>query len=659
MVKSLPIKAYQEILPQLWGGRVVEILDFIYGGTFQIFSIALAITTSVSYGMIRDTRVQSERSVVNDCFILAIITLISMMGYLGIQRESFSVSSLGTTNTFMALLIALGSGWMYFKIRESRLFRGRRHRETDVEGMYYIAVYSILPAAIVVGIFALCDVLYRLVFGIHSLQEGLVAIMEKVLSWFQGGFFTGVAILFFIHIMWFFGIHGSNVLDEVIKRHYVMVDGVKIYSKTFQDVFAIMGGCGAVLGLVIALLLFSRKKTMKNVARLALPGVVFNISEVIVFGLPIIFNPLFFVPFLVVPVANYALSYGAMYVGLVPKVVQQVEWTTPIFLSGCQATASLAGGVLQLVCLALDIAIYVPFIRMFEDHSDKVMIRKVNMLVELLHQEEETNAAVSLTSREDVLGGVARMLAGDLKEAIAKKELYLLYQPQVDGEEVCLGVEALVRWEHPVVGFVYPPLIIRLAKEMGLLSVLETNIFDEAAAALAVLEKNMEQPCKVSVNITNESLKWDGFEEMVDRCVKRHNVLREHLWMEITEQDALSSSFDIAARLDNLKQKGHKFLIDDFGMGHTSLLYLQTNNFEIVKIDGSIIRDIVGNERNRDIIKSIVYLGELLGFLTVAEYVETREQVELLKALGVDSFQGFYYREPIPLKELVEWLKMH
>ena len=283
--------------------------------------------------------------------------------------------------------------------------------------------------------------------------------------------------------------------------------------------------------------------------------------------------------------------------------------------------------------------------------------RKVDVLVKLLQIDEDENKTTSLTSREDSLGSIARLLASNLKDAIDKKELYLVYQPQVDVNGKCIGAESLLRWNHPIVGHIYPPLIIRLAKESGQLKKLDNYIFDTAASALSVLENKTDNPCKISVNITGESLMWDKFEEMVDKNVSRHKVSRDRFWMEITEQDALSSSIDIMNRIDNLKNKGHKFLIDDFGMGHTSLLYLQSNNFEIVKIDGTIVRSAAENERYRDIIKSIVYLGNLLNFETVAEFVETEEQVELLKSLGINAFQGYYYSRPIPLDELIEWMK--
>lgn len=470
---------------------------------------------------------------------------------------------------------------------------------------------------------------------------------------------AGIATLFLTHLLWFFGFHGGNIIDVVVKENFAVIDSAEIYSKSFQDVFTIFGGCGSVLRLVIAILLFSKKRSMKNVAKLALPSVIFNISEVITFGLPIIYNPIFFIPFIIVPFMNYVVSYAAIFFGLVPNIVQKVEWTSPIILSGYQATESVAGSILQIVCLLMDVLIYLPFVRLFEEHSDKQMIKKVNLLVKELQSEEDANNITSLINRDDSLGGVARRMANDLKSAIKSKQLFLLFQPQVNCNDVCIGAEALIRWVHPILGFVYPPLIIQLAKEMNMLNELEHYLFDEAAKAIADIQKEIDREFKISVNITNVSLMSDDFESTIANCVDKYKISRDKLWLEITEQEALSSSIDIADKIENLKKKGHKFLIDDFGMGHTSLLYLQTNHFEIVKLDGSLTKNIIENKRDADIIKSIIFLGESLNFTTVAEFVENREQRDKLKDLGVDAFQGYFYSKPIRLDEFILWMKQH
>lgn len=185
---------------------------------------------------------------------------------------------------------------------------------------------------------------------------------------------------------------------------------------------------------------------------------------------------------------------------------------------------------------------------------------------------------------------------------------------------------------------------------------LDAAILDEAAAARARLTDYVDESFDISVNLTNASLQWDGLVEAVENSVKTHGISCSQLCLEITEQDAISSTEDVVHKIEELKAHGHRFLIDDFGMGHTSLLYLQTGFFAVVKLDGSLTRNVLENETNAEIIGSITKLGESIHFTTIAEWVESKEQLEKLKALGCDVFQGAYYSRAIGYEYLVEWL---
>lgn len=306
--------------------------------------------------------------------------------------------------------------------------------------------------------------------------------------------------------------------------------------------------------------------------------------------------------------------------------MSEVEWTTPVFLSGYLATGSVAGSILQAVCLVAGVLIYLPFLRLFEEQRERQMVKNVKELTEELQRQEEANAIMPLTERKDVLGGTAKVLAEDLKDAIRDRKLFFLYQPQMNTAGKCIGAEALIRWIHPTAGYIYPPLVTEF---------------------------------KISVNITNESLLWTDLENCIADKVSKYHITPGRLWLEITEQDALVSSREVLEKMRRLKEQGHKFLIDDFGMGHTSLLYLQTNYFSVVKLDGSLTKDVLKNERDQEIITAITGLGKSLHFETVAEYVETEEQKDLLLSLGCDAFQGYYYSKPISVAELILWMKQH
>ncbi len=655
MLVNLPISAYQSFMHHLLGGRVEDFFLCLYCCVNRFFSVFLAAAVSVGYSiMMRRKKGVNEST--GSIIILVIITLAAFAGYSGIRYDDFSVDKFSNMHTFSALLVALISSAAYYALRGRGFFRMIGQHGLNTDSVYIAAIEGIGPAVIIIGFFSLLHQFFSVCFGVDGVQELMEQIFNYLLTPMKNGLGSGLLVIFLTHGLWFLGCHGHNMLDTVIKQHFTDVTA-GIFSKTMQDVFVLLGGAGAMLCLVTAILLFARKKDVRHLASMAAPTVIFNISEIALFGIPVIFNPIFLVPFILVPIANFLITYGAIYSGIVPHVVNEVDWTTPILLSGYQATGSWRGAVLQVVCLTAGVLIYRPFVRIYEEQSRLRIARDVKRLVEEMQQEEENNSIGILTKREDDLGYVARVLASELAEAVHNKELFMMYQPQVNCDGECIGVEALIRWNHPELGFIYPPLIIQLAKEAHILHKLEQFIFDEAARAVTQMKPETSSEFKVSVNITNESLEWDGIERCIADVVEKYHIPNEWFCLEITEQDALSTSIDIADKIKNLKAKGHKFLIDDFGMGHTSLMYLQTSYFNVVKLDGSLTRDILDNERNSDIIGSIVYLGQSLDFKIIAEYVETREQRDELERLGCNAFQGYLYSKPLKLEDLLVWME--
>lgn len=655
MLSSLPFPTYQKFLSTFWNGRIAAFLGFISSASYGSFAIGLSLTTSFSYAMNRPKKEGDSRG---DAITVILLTMVTLIGFSGIQYEDFSTTALGTNNIFTALFISLICSVLFFKIKDTGHFRMRRHG-MEADNCYAEAVSGIVPSLFIVAVFAILRQVFVAVFHVDSVQGLLEVIVSRLLVSIENGLIVAIAILLLTHCMWIVGIHGSNVLEPVMQENFVRISQEAVYNKTFQDVFVLMGGTGAVLCLVFSILLFSKKNSIKSIAGLSLPTVFFNISELISFGLPVILNPIFVIPYLLVPVVLCIISYAAIYIGIVPHVIHQVEWTTPIFLSGYLATGSIAGSILQAVCLAAGILIYLPFLRLFEEHGERQLVKNVKELTKELQRQEAANAIMPLTERKDTLGGVARLLSADLKDAVKDKKLFFVYQPQVDTEEKCIGAEALIRWIHPIAGFIYPPLIIQLAREENLLHDIEAYLFDEAAHAISEIEKVIHTEFKISVNITNESLAWEDFEHCLADTVSKYHISPKRLWLEITEQDALVSSKEMLDKIQRLKEQGHIFLIDDFGMGHTSLLYLQTNHFGVVKLDGSLTKDILQNDRNKNIITAITELGKSLHFKTIAEYVETEEQKNLLLVLGCDGFQGYYYSKPISLEELVPWMEHH
>ena len=312
---------------------------------------------------------------------------------------------------------------------------------------------------------------------------------------------------------------------------------------------------------------------------------------------------------------------------------------------------------MQLVLLIVDGLIYYPFVKLQDEEYQVRFLYMVKNLTKKLQEMEEQNDNSELLKMPGDLGQTANLLVNDLEDAVNKKQLFLLYQPQFHGDGSCIGAEALLRWKHPQAGLIYPPLIIVFDKEGGFLPKLEEFIFDEACKTLSEIEKQSGDNFKISVNITGESLKNEKFEETLNHCIQKYHIAPNKLWIEITEQDALASTSEIVQKLNRLKANGHKLLIDDFGMGHTSINYLQTNLFDVVKLDGCITRTVLENSRNQDIISSIVYLSQSLNFMIISEYVENANQRDKLEELGCDVFQGYLYSKPVPLDEFMKFTK--
>lgn len=646
---SLPIPAYQEMLKD---GTLRWLLDFyslIYQGTFGFFSIALVIALSLSYAM--------ELNISHEYMVMyAVVSLAAFAVQLNIGTEYFDADGIGTVGCFSALLVTYLSCAAYTSLRRVRWLTLSGFT-AGMGGICVPAIQTFLPLVIIAGVSGLVNHLLYVAAGVHGCYEFINELLLKIYQCLStgNGFIPGLFYTVCVSFLWFFGLHGSHILEPIAQTSMAFT-GETIFSKPFYDVFVAMGGCGTTICVLIALLLFYRKERLGKLAGLASFTVIFNLNEMLTFGMPIILNPVLFLPFVLTPIVCYCISYAAVAFGWVPMVVNEVAWTVPIGLGGYLATGSLRGTVLQFVCIVIGVAIYFPFLKINQRIENARAKEEVQVLIKELQGFEETIERPLFLTRGDHIGSISRMLLLDLKYAIRNKELYMLYQPQVRADGSCMGAEALLRWDHPRYGMIYPPLIIYLAEEGRILPELEQFIMEEVIRGIAEIKRQYTGEFKVSVNFTVQSLFWD-IEDYIDKTMEKYGVEPDKLWIEITEQEILLQTDLVVRKLNLLKQKGHRLLIDDFGMGHTSLLYLQSNYFDVVKLDGVITRPLLDNKTNQKIIASIVELGNELGVEVIAEYVETKEQQNMLHELGCNCYQGYLYSKPIPLREFISYIK--
>ena len=648
-LRNLPIPLFQAMIETGSLHWLYDILTLIYEGTFGLFSVILVVTISLSYAM--------ELNVAVDYMVMYVIVALSAFGaQVNIGTDYFDIKSLGSVGCFSAILVAYLSCMAYSALRKIRWLI-LENFTAGMGGICLPAFQTFFPLLIICSSSAVINRIICMAFHVHGSYELINVFLLTVFKGVAkgGGFTLGLLYTVFVHLLWFFGLHGSHILEPVAQNDMIC-NGVDILSKSFYDVFVSMGGSGTTVCVIIALLMLYRRERSGKLAGLATVTGLFNINEILTFGLPIILNPILFVPFILTPVACYCISYGATAMGLVPVVTPEVVWTAPVLVGGYLATGSIRGTLLQLFCIGVGVLIYIPFLRANQKMETIRAKEQVRILIKELQSKEENIEHPMFLTRGDHIGTTSRLLLHDLKHAVKNRELHILYQPQVRADGSCIGAEALLRWNHPLYGMIYPPLIIYLAEEGKILPDLEKLIIDEVVAGIARTKENYSGEFKISVNFTAHSLLWDC-ENYIEQELERNHVEPDKLWIEITEQDILIKTDLIMKKLNQLKENGHRLLIDDFGMGHTSLLYLQSEIFSVVKLDGSLTRPLLTSETNQKIVSSIVELGNELNVDVIAEYVETREQQKLLEKLGCTCYQGYLYSKPIPLDEFIQYIR--
>lgn len=639
-----PLDAFNHLITEQYPW-VATLLDVIYKGTFGMFSIILVVALAISYAM--------EQNEAIDKMFFYVITAIASFGTQLIVADADLVwDILGNQGCFVAMVVGLLSSFIFSKLQRTESISLRKYT-IGMDAVLANAIQSIFPATITVGFFAIFEYVLLKISGGKDIYTLWSTFSEQIFASIGDGFLSAFIYTFMVHILWLLGFHGSHMMETVAVNYFQNVGENIIFSKSMFDTYVMMGGCGTTICVLIAILMFAKKKRLRNIGKLAIPTVIFNTNEILNFGIPIMLNPVLAIPFICVPIMALILSYGAVALGIISPVCNEITWTMPVFVSGYVASGSIAGVILQIIIIVLGVLIYLPFLKIYEQMYDYRMQQKIKKLVEKLQEYEKKGENPNFLHRMDDTGMVTRTLLQELKIAIKKKELYLLYQPQVDGEGKYIGAEALMRWNHPEYGFIYPPLIIYLAKEGEFLPELEKMLFDTSIKAIKQVSESCGDQFKISVNITAHSLDWD-IEDYVKKKLKEYDVPSKHLWLEITEQDMLTNSDMVARKINHLKEAGHKLLIDDFGMGHTSLIYLQSEYFDVVKLDGSLVRDIINKTTNQKIVASVIELAKKLNVKVIAEYVETQEECDLLKEMGCDWYQGYLFGKPMPLEEFIE-----
>jgi EAL domain-containing protein (putative c-di-GMP-specific phosphodiesterase class I) len=218
-----------------------------------------------------------------------------------------------------------------------------------------------------------------------------------------------------------------------------------------------------------------------------------------------------------------------------------------------------------------------------------------------------------------------------------------------------VGVEALVRWQHPDLGWVSPDEFVPVAERSGLIGSLTTQVLDSSLAACATWRAAGRQ-LGIAVNLSARSLQDADVVEEVARLLRRHGVPAAQLTLEITESSVMADPGRAVAVLHQLRDLGVRLSVDDFGTGYSSLSYLKRLPVHEVKVDRSFVSGLREEGEDVAIVRAIVDLGRHLGLEVVAEGVEDQTSWDLLASMGCDLVQGWHLARPMPAGELLPWL---
>lgn len=430
-----------------------------------------------------------------------------------------------------------------------------------------------------------------------------------------------------------------------------------IINQGFYDAFMSMGGSGNSISLLLCILFFSKERNHKMLALAAFPLVIFNINEVLLFGLPIIFNPLLIIPFVTLPLVSFLITYICIASGLVSPVVSIVNWMTPPLFSGYIAMGDkIEGSILQLVIIIIGIFIYRPFYLSFAGKYS------------LYLKATSPDSIIEKSIFRNLLDSVRSSAASSLIASSAQKRLtnlfregefimyYQLLQSITDKND--FSFEALLRYQDQS-GKLCPPTFIADFQLLNMMPMLDKLVIDKLVIdkVLADMQQMALSPTRrIAVNISVASIEDQNFvSHLLDR-LQYYAVSPQWLEIEITEEAILSDNKNLLSTLEKLKSYGIKIAMDDFGTGYASFPHLLKYPFDKIKLDRSLLLD-ASTKKGKDLYQLIVQMGAVADCEVVAEGVETKQEYEFVSACGVGKVQGFLIAKPQPLSSVLERLK--
>ena len=269
---------------------------------------------------------------------------------------------------------------------------------------------------------------------------------------------------------------------------------------------------------------------------------------------------------------------------------------------------------------------------------------------------------INILKRKHDKDSLTRSLTREIKNGLKNQcvPLHLEYQPKVNFRGKIMGAEALLRWKHPLYGYISPLIITRICDEAGLTNELGRWVIKQAFSDLECLRKLKYDKISLSVNLSPKQLQEDEeLIQVISSCAEQLHMDPRYMELELMENATIDLGPTTQSKLKKIRDMGINVSIDDFGMGHSSLMYLCELYANVVKIDAALVQNITKVGHYKQIVGAILSLCKQLNVMVVAEGVETKDQLVILQELGCECFQGFYFSRSITFTKFIEYVNVN
>lgn len=652
LVKDLPLPAYQSMMTEYWGADWQKHLQLIVDVTHGLFGVTLCALLAVHVG--RHLRRPDGEELPQ--LTVAISALTNFM-ILAAARGPLTTYSLGHDSILMAIAVGIFSAEALRWAAETRWLNPvRMPYDTDLTFFHAI---RLTPPFIAVGL-AVAMAAFGMGPSLTREASPWQSLLEIPQDLGGGAWWLSSVAVLINQVVWFLGAHGGHFLDTYAASLFSPLgsayDGTLAWRPMF-DAFALLGGSGATIGLVLAIAFTVREGPSRKLAQLSIVPGVFNINETILYGLPVVLNPTYLLPFIAIPLLLTLLTLASVNLGFMEFQAVTIPWTTPPIVSGWMLTGSWHGAAFQVIEIGLSTALYLPFVRKAEAGRLHDQSRELADTAEAILSERRTRAPV--VRRQDRIGLMARGLLSELRTDLANNALTMAYQPKhaLDGQVV--GVEALLRWSHHRYGQLSPAMAVTLAEDSGDIHRLGLWTLEQACACKARWNKQGLEQIGMAINVSPLQLTEHEFVPRLAGILIRYDLRPDEIEIEVIESLHIPNTLVVNTALRRLSELGTRLAIDDFGMGYSSLLHLKRFHVHSIKIDGSLTRDVLSSRASANIVRTIAALGRAEDTNVIAEYVETKAQRDFLSELGCNCFQGNFHSPALAEAECLNYLMSH